>query len=69
MEGSDIAVPRIIAEILKLAFSLHWLDESGERLLGKCRWHIDGGGGGMIGLLASFVTIINFDSKIFLNAR
>ena len=43
MEGSDIAVPRIIAEILKLAFSVHWLDESGERLLGKCRLHSVGG--------------------------
>ena len=39
MEGSDIAVPRIISEILKLASSIHWLDESGERRLEKCRWH------------------------------
>ena len=45
MEGSDIAVPRIIAEILKLASGVHWLDESGERLLGKCRWHTAGGEG------------------------
>ena len=43
MEGSDIAVPRIISEILKLAFAVHWLDESGERLLGKCRLHTAGG--------------------------
>ena len=39
MEGSDIAVPRIISEILKLAFAVHWLDERGERLFGKCRRH------------------------------
>ena len=41
MEGSDIAVPRIIAEILKLAFAVHWLDESGKRYLFRSIYHAD----------------------------
>ena len=69
MEDSDIAVLFIVREIWKLASSVHWLDESGEHLFEKCRWHTAWGGEETGRIVASFAAIINFDSKIYSNAR
>ena len=60
MEGSDIAVPRIISEILKLAFAVHWLDEIGERFFEKRRLHTAWGEGLVLISIPIPRSILNF---------
>ena len=45
MEGLNLALPRIISEIWKLAFAVHRLDEIGERFFEKRRLHTAWGEG------------------------